>query len=602
MERFDLRSQIITALQQRSGTKLNTRTDPARFNCIREKHSSPQSAWLGDHAWGCYSCGLEPEPLESLAGDLGIEVPKRGFTLADYAARKQFSEDRLRAWGVADALSRHGNPVVAIPYRAADGTLLRTKYRHDKGTFWHDDDARGEKTYLYGLEQMAKRPKDPVILVEGESDCHAAWHHGVLAIGIPGASAWRTGWTDLLAGRQVYVWQEPGEAAAKMIVKLAADLPGARVLQRGGSKDIADLHKHVGKGFRDAITARIASSYPIDRTPPVVEFDVLLGDTLDRIEYEKLKPIDAVPSPIPTWNALCRDAGGGVGLARGWHVTIGATTGNGKSLLALNLAAQAIRCGERVAFLSLEMSQTQLATRFLSIVSGVGVRELEQGSSFSVASWRAAGSAVALIHQNTGGSIFVNRARFSKLPDLLSAMKYEHEVHGCRYVIVDYMQLAWVDGSKKPDEKIAEVSHSIRDAAVEMNLVSVALSQFNRETSKNREVPPTPQGLMGGSAIENDSDQVILLDHSTREKTDDGVLTRLLVAKNRHGGMDAIDVKWDYRVLRIREVQTPQSASAADGQPVMVYAPRAGRSGPSEASEPADVSESDTDFPFGISQ
>ena len=42
---------------------------------------------------------------------------------------------------------------------------------------------------------------------------------------------------------------------------------------------------------------------------------------------EQAKPVDAVPTPLPTWNMHCRDDGGGVGLARGWHVTIGAATG-----------------------------------------------------------------------------------------------------------------------------------------------------------------------------------------------------------------------------------------------------------------------------------
>ena len=27
-----------------------------------------------------------------------------------------------------------------------------------------------------------------MVLVEGESDCHTLWHHGVEALGIPGAS------------------------------------------------------------------------------------------------------------------------------------------------------------------------------------------------------------------------------------------------------------------------------------------------------------------------------------------------------------------------------------------------------------------------------
>lgn len=607
MDRYDLRSQIITALRLRTGTKLDTHVSPHRFNCIRETHSSAKSAWLGDHAWGCYACGFEPQSLESLASELGIEIPKSGFTVADYAERKRFSLDRLTKWGVHDALSQHGNPVVAIPYRAADGTLLRTKLRHAKGTYWHSDDAGGERSYLYGLDVLASRPSDPVILVEGESDCHAAWHHNVLAVGVPGAGVWRPGWAKYFDGRQVYVWQEPGDAAAKMVAKLAAELPTARVLQAGGTKDIAELHAQVGKEFKAAIAARMANAHPITSEPPVVIFDALLGETLDRLLDLKLKPIDAVPTPFPTWNTLCRDQGGGAGIARGWHVTLGATTGSGKSLLALNMAAAAVRAGERVAFMSLEMSQEQLATRFLAIASGVSVNEIEQGRSFQVSSWKGASKALAEIYEQTGGCMYVNRARFSKLSDLLSVMRYQHEIHGCRYVITDYMQLVWVEGAareKARDEKIAETSHRIRDLAAELNIISLALSQFNRETSKNREQPPTPFGLMGGSSIENDSDQIVLIDHSTRTKTDDGgLLTRLLLAKNRHGSMDNFGVKWDYRSLRIKEIQQPQNANDSSGPPPMTYPLRpvdkiAADDEPGEAAEPNDVPPDALEFPF----
>ncbi len=37
------------------------------------------------------------------------------------------------------------------------------------------------------------RPIPPLLLVEGESDCQTLWHHGVAALGLPGAGMWREG-------------------------------------------------------------------------------------------------------------------------------------------------------------------------------------------------------------------------------------------------------------------------------------------------------------------------------------------------------------------------------------------------------------------------
>jgi replicative DNA helicase len=79
----------------------------------------------------------------------------------------------------------------------------------------------------------------------------------------------------------------------------------------------------------------------------------------------------------------------------------------------------------------------------------------------------------------------------------------------------------------------------------------VLLSQFNRETSRNRAERPTAQGLMGGSALENDSHQVLLFDHSRFTRTANLADTWLIVDKNRHGATTDLPVQWDYRTLRL---------------------------------------------------
>jgi len=61
-----------------------------------------------------------------------------------------------------------------------------------------------------------------------------------------------------------------------------------------------------------------------------------------RRHLEELKqPVDAIATPLPMWNQQCRDEGGGVGLALGWHVIVAGSTGHGKSIMALNMAAEA---------------------------------------------------------------------------------------------------------------------------------------------------------------------------------------------------------------------------------------------------------------------
>ena len=572
MQGMDLHGLVRDAIKRRPGTKKSG--DKLAFRCVRHTDSQA-SAWMGDHAWGCSACGFT-EPLRSLAEVLGIDAPPtagRGLTMEEYAERKGLSVATLTAAGVRTEQGTYGDAIVAIPYYDADGALIRTKYRTRTGTFWAKD---GTGTPMYGLDRLALTPKDvPVVIVEGESDCHAAWQRGVCAVGLPGASQWKPEYAQHLTGRQVLVWQEPDEGGATLVASVMRSFPKATVLRevRVGEtlvKDVCDLHQLVqaeGGNWQAVWRDVLEQSTPAGAEGPVMAFDVVGGETLEAMLAEKLAPIEATPTPIPAWNALCRGAGGGVGLARSWMVTIGANTGTGKSLVALNLAAEAIKHGEVVTFLSLEMGRSELATRLLSIVSGVPVVSLEQGAQFDQEAYLRASVAVDTIRRETGGYVLVNRRPMSKLSDVVQSMRHYHETTGSRYFLVDYLQLAWTQANHSITERTELVAHQLRELSHTLGVTLVALSQFNRSTSANRAERPVSQGLMGGSAIENDSHQVLLLDHSRWERRGDEADTWLIVDKNRHGGVQDIPVRWEYRTLRlVPRVPTAEESEQIHGR------------------------------------
>ena len=119
--------------------------------------------------------------------------------------------------------------------------------------------------------------------------------------------------------------------------------------------------------------------------------------------------------------------------------------------------------------------------------------------------------------------------------------------------ITDYLQLAWAGNAQSMFDRITEVSHVVRGAAEEFGLVSIGVSQFNRQTSTSGE-KPTIQGVAGGSSLENDSNQVVLLDHTTYKQTGKTTaIMKLDLAKNRHGPIGTIPVMWNYRNLRATE-------------------------------------------------
>jgi replicative DNA helicase len=242
-----------------------------------------------------------------------------------------------------------------------------------------------------------------------------------------------------------------------------------------------------------------------------------------------------------------------VGIARSWLITIGANTGTGKSLIGINLAARAIEHGETVTFISLEMGRSELATRLLSVVSGESVVELEQGPAFNQEAYKRAARCLDETRERTGGHVLVNRRPLSKMSDVAACIKHHAEVSGSSYFVMDYIQLASVSNMASIHDRIEAVSHQLRELTQRLNVRMVTLSQFNRQTSANRAERPISQGLMGGSAIENDSHQVLLFDHSRFTRSGNLADTWLIIDKNRVGPVHDVPVCWDFRTLRLTQ-------------------------------------------------
>jgi hypothetical protein len=103
-----------------------------------------------------------------------------------------------------------------------------------------------------------------VVLVEGESDCHTAWYHGIPALGIPGAANWREARdAPHLAGiPTIYAVVEPDRGGET----LKSGLTGSSIRDRlrlvdlGAVKDLSGLYLADPVGFPAAWATKLASS------------------------------------------------------------------------------------------------------------------------------------------------------------------------------------------------------------------------------------------------------------------------------------------------------------------------------------------------------
>lgn len=266
---------------------------------------------------------------------------------------------------------------------------------------------------------------------------------------------------------------------------------------------------------------------------------------LESIGLEKQQPIDAVPTPWPAWNKACFGAGGAKGLARRWHVVIGAASGSGKSLAAMNLAAAALRNGDDVCLISLEMSRSENVTRLLAILTGERIKDLEHGD-FRPKTWQRA--AERFVEQP--GRLTTNPRPIHSLDQVESVIVQQAD-QGVRVVIVDYLQLAWSRNAETLYQQITEVSHVIQGLAKDLNITTVGISQVNRRTSSGNE-KLAKEGLMGGSSLENDAEQVVLI--GKPERMYDGFSSDVRLDKNRHGPQREWKIRLDPKTLQMLEM------------------------------------------------
>ena len=124
----------------------------------------------------------------SLTTPAQVSLPRAGCTLLSYAEAKRLPASFIEALGVAEVTS-YGSVALRVPYRRADGTAAAVRLRTALVRSAGKDDRfrweRGSKPLLYGLWRLGREPS--VVIVEGESDCHTLWHHGINAVGLPGA-------------------------------------------------------------------------------------------------------------------------------------------------------------------------------------------------------------------------------------------------------------------------------------------------------------------------------------------------------------------------------------------------------------------------------
>jgi replicative DNA helicase len=238
------------------------------------------------------------------------------------------------------------------------------------------------------------------------------------------------------------------------------------------------------------------------------------------------------------------------GFQRSDLIIIAGRPSMGKTSLALSIAKNMAVVTTKnpedysVAFFSLEMSETQLVTRLLSVESNVELYKL-RNATIDNEEWVKVTDAAGRL---SSSKFYIDDEPILN-PRVLSSkarkMKLELDIDA---IFIDYLQLMQIKNKKENrQQEITDITRSMKLLARELDIPIICLSQLSRAVEKRDNKRPMLSDLRESGAIEQDADVVIFLyrDEYYKSKNEDSddenydfnkaQLTEIIIAKQRNG-------------------------------------------------------------------
>jgi replicative DNA helicase len=225
------------------------------------------------------------------------------------------------------------------------------------------------------------------------------------------------------------------------------------------------------------------------------------------------------------------------GLRPGDLVIVAGRPSMGKTTLAVNMAENAAldtKIGASVVIFSMEMPSEQLLMRMMSSLARVPLGSI-RGGRMSPDDWTRLTGAT---QQLGNARIFIDETPALTPTELRARARRLKREHGLDLVVVDYLQLMQVPGTKENRAtEIAEISRGLKALAKELALPVIALSQLNRGVEQRQDRRPVMSDLRESGALEQDADMILMI---YREEVYDKNTTKrgiaeIDLAKHRNG-------------------------------------------------------------------
>lgn len=206
------------------------------------------------------------------------------------------------------------------------------------------------------------------------------------------------------------------------------------------------------------------------------------------------------------------------------------------SALVTNMAENASVDHQRpVALFSLEMSETELAQRFIASQAKLDGDDLRKGR-VKPDRWP---KVVKATQKLAAAPLFVDDSSDIGIHELRAKARRLHSRHPLGLVIIDYLQLMRPeDTGVSRVEQIGQMSRGLKILARELDVPVIAVSQLSRAVESRPDKKPLLSDLRESGNIEQDADVVIFIyrdEYYNKEQSERPGEADLLIAKHRNG-------------------------------------------------------------------
>ena len=274
-----------------------------------------------------------------------------------------------------------------------------------------------------------------------------------------------------------------------------------------------------------------------ERTGELRSIEDVLHDELDKLEAISRHGI--AMTGTPTGFTDIDELTGG--FQPGNLIVLAARPAMGKSALVTNMAQNAsVDHGRSVALFSLEMSETELAQRFIASEAKLNGDDLRKGR-VRPDRWPKVVKATEKLH---AAPLYIDDSSDLGVMEMRAKARRLHAREPLGLIIVDYLQLMRPEpGTDSRVEQVGQISRGLKMLARELRVPVIGVSQLSRAVESRHPPEPMLSDLRESGQIEQDADLVLFIyreEYYAKGESERPGEADIIVAKHRNGPVGEI--------------------------------------------------------------